>query len=156
MKTIKKAAMLILLVAASAVSFNCSSSDDGGSSSNFYLKCKVNGTLVEFTDPMVINSLAKSITGNDADTGQVVTLFTPLSVTNGTHTITDEPSNVNSYGGSYSDFNADEYTSDETGTLIITEVNADVIKGTFSFTGDDGNGGTISVTEGSFRAENVQ
>jgi len=156
MKTIKKAAMLILLVAASVVSFNCSSSDDGGSSSNFYLKCKVNGTLVEFTDPMVINSLAKSITGNDADTGQVVTLFTPLSVTNGTHTITDEPSNVNSYGGSYSDFNADEYTSDETGTLIITEVNADVIKGTFSFTGDDGNGGTISVTEGSFRAENVQ
>ena len=146
MKTIKKAAMLITLFAASAISFNCSSSDDGGSSSNFYLKCKVNGMLIEFTDPMVINSLAKSITANDENTGQVVSLFTPLNVTTGTHTITDEPSNVDSFGGSFSDFNADEYTSDESGTLIITEVNADVIKGTFSFTGSDGNGGTITVT----------
>ncbi len=156
MKTFKKAAMLIVLVAVSAVSFNCSSDSDSSSSSDFYLKCKVNGTWVEFTDPMVINSLAKSITGNDADTGKAVILFTPLNVANGTHTITDEPSNVDSYGGSYSDFNADDYTDNETGTLIITEVTADVIKGTFSFTGDDGNGGTITVTEGSFRAENIQ
>jgi hypothetical protein len=105
---------------------------------------------------MVINSLAKSITGNDADTGKVVTLFTPLDVANGTHSITDEPSNVDSYAGSFSDFNEDVYTDNETGTMIITEVNADVIKGTFSFTGDDGNGGTITVTEGSFRAENIE
>ncbi len=156
MKTFRKAAMLMLVVIAGAISFNCSSSDDGGSSSNFYLKCKVNGTWVEFADPMVINSLAKSISGNDADTGKMVVLFTPLSVTNGTHTITDEPSNENSYGGSYSDFTEDDYTDNETGTMTITEVTADVIKGTFSFTGEDGNGGTITVTEGSFRAENVE
>lgn len=155
MRTVKKAALLLVLVTVSAISFNCSS-DSGSSSSNFYLKCKVNGTWVEFADPMVINSLAKSITGNDADTGKVVTLFTPLAVSNGTYTITDEPSNVNSYGGSYSDFNQDEYTDNETGTMTITEVTADVIKGTFSFTGDDGNGGTITVTEGSFRAENIE
>ncbi len=156
MKTFKKAAMLIVLVAVSAVSFNCSSDSGSSSSSDFYLKCKVNGTWVEFADPMVINSLAKSITGNDADTGKVVTLFTPLAVANGTFSITDEPSNVDSYAGSFSDFNEDVYTDNETGTMIITEVNADVIKGTFSFTGDDGNGGTITVTEGSFRAENIE
>lgn len=156
MKTFKKAAMLIVLLAVSAVSFNCSSDSDSSSSSNFYLKCKVNGTWVEFADPMVINSLAKSITGNDADTGKAVILFTPLDVANGTFSITDEPSNVDSYAGSYSDFNGDVYSDNETGTMIITEVNADVIKGTFSFTGDDGNGGTITVTEGSFRAENIQ
>jgi Family of unknown function (DUF6252) len=156
MKKIKKIAMLLVMVTASAISFNCSSSDDSSSSSNFYLKCKVNGTLVEFTDPMVINSLAKSITGNDADTGKMVTLFTPLTVGTGTFTITDEPSNENSYAGSYSDFNGDIYSDNETGTMTITEVNADVIKGTFSFTGEDGNGGTITVTEGSFRAENIQ
>lgn len=156
MRTLKKAALLLVLVTVSAISFNCSSDSSSSSSSNFYLKCKVNGTWVEFADPMVINSLAKSITGNDADTGKVVTLFTPLDVANGTYTITDEPSNVDSYGGSYSDFNEDAYTDNETGTMNITEVTADVIKGTFSFTGDDGNGGTITVTEGSFRAENIE
>ncbi|MFN3752596.1 DUF6252 family protein [Flavobacterium sp.] len=156
MRTFKKATILFTLVAFSAIFFGCSSDSSSGSSSNFYLKCKVNGTWVEFADPIVINSLSKSITGNDADTGKVVTLFTPLNVANGTFTITDEPSNVNSYNGSYSDFNEDVYTDNETGTMVITEVTADVIKGTFSFTGDDGNGGTITVTEGSFRAENIE
>ena len=156
MKTFKKAAMLIVLVIASAISLNCSSDSDSSSSSNFYLKCKVNGTWVEFADPMVINSLAKSITGNNTDNGKAVILFTPLDVTNGTYTITDEPSNVDSFAGSFSDFNEEVYTDNETGTMTITEVNADVIKGTFSFTGDDGNGGTVTVTEGSFRAENIE
>ena len=160
MKKFKKAAMLLVMVTISAISFNCSSSDssddNNNNSSTFYLKCKVNGTLVEFTDPMVLNSLAKSITGNDADTGEAVTLFTPLAVGMGTFAITDEPSNENSYGGGYNNFNDDIYSDNETGTMTITEVNADVIKGTFSFTGDDGNGGTVTVTEGSFRAENIQ
>lgn len=156
MKTLKKAVLLFTLVTFSAVSFNCSSDSSDSSSSNFYLKCKVNGTWVEFADPMVINSLAKSITGSNAQTSQVVTLFTPLNVPTGTHTITDEPSNVDSYAGSFSDFNEEVYSDNETGTMIITEVNANVIKGTFSFTGDDGNGGTITVTEGSFRAENIE
>lgn len=155
MKTIKKTAMLFVLAVASAISVNCSS-DSSSSSSNFYLKCKVNGVLIEFNDPVVLNSLAKSITGNDADTSQMLTLFTPLAVTPGTYTITDEPSNENSYGGSFSDFAEDVYTDNETGTLVITQVTADVIKGTFSFTGDDGNGGTVTVTDGSFRAENVE
>jgi hypothetical protein len=156
MRTFKKASLLLVLLAFSAISFNCSSDSSSSSSSNFYLKCKVNGTWVEFTDPFVINSLAKSITGNDSESGKVVTLFTPLNVATGTFTITDEPSNVDSFAGSYSDFNGDVYTDNETGTMSITEVNADVIKGTFTFTGDDGNGGTITVTEGSFRAENIE
>src|SRR6187551_3413434 len=111
MKKIKKAAMLLVMVPVSAISFNCSSSDssddNNNNSSTFYLKCKVNGTLVEFTDPMVLNSLAKSITGNDADTGEAVILFTPLAVGTGTFAITDEPSNENSYGGGYNNFNDD-------------------------------------------------
>jgi hypothetical protein len=155
MKTIKRATILIVLAITGAISINCSS-DSSSSSSTFYLKCKVDGNWVEFADPMVINSLAKSITGNDSETGKVVTLFTPLAVTNGTYSITDEPSNADSFAGSYSNFNENVYTDNETGTMIITEVNADVIRGTFSFTGDDGNGGTITVTEGSFRAENIE
>lgn len=156
MKTFKKTAMLIVLTVTATISFNCSSDGGSSSSSNFYLKCKVNGTWVEFADPMVINSLAKSITGSDAETSQVVTLFTPLNVPTGTHPITDEPSNADSYAGSFSDYNEEVYSDNETGTIIITEVNAEVIKGTFTFSGDDGNGGTITVTEGSFRAENIQ
>lgn len=84
-----------------------------------------------------------------------MSLYLPLDVTTGTFTITDEPSNVEAYGASYSNFATDESSDNETGTVTITQVDADVIKGTFSFTGTN-LGTTYTVTEGEFRAENIE
>lgn len=161
MKLMKKSIAILTLVIAAFLSVNCSSSsdDNGGSGTGFYLKCKVNGVQFTSTDPMVINSLAKSLTGisDNNDTHQeTVSLWFPLNATVGTHTITEEPSNVDSYGASYSDFDSESSTVDASGTMNITEVNANVIKGTFSFTSPDGDGNTITITEGSFRAENIE
>jgi hypothetical protein len=155
MKTIKKIMLLVAVVVTSSLFVNCSSDSSSSDNNTFYLRCKVDGVLIEFTDPMVINSLAKSISGTNATTGKSIFLTLPLNVGTGTHTITDEPSNVDSYNGSYSDFNGDNYTDNETGTITITSVNADVIQGTFAFTGDN-SGTNIVVTEGKFRAENIQ
>lgn len=155
MKTIKKAVMLLVVVVTSSLFVNCSSDSNNTNTGTFYLKCKVNGVLTEFTDPSVINSLSKSITGASAAPSEMVTLFMPLTVATGTFNITSEPSNVNSYGGSYSNFATDVYSDNETGTMTISQVDADVIKGTFAFTGT--NGGVVTtVTEGEFRAENIQ
>lgn len=158
MKLIKKVIAVILLVATASLTTNCSSSSDGdGGNATFYLKCKINGVQFTSSDPFVINSLAKSLTAQSDGTAQeTVSLFMPLDVAVGTYTITEEPSNVDSFGGSYSNFDTEVSTQDASGTMTITEVTADVIKGTFSFTSPDFDGNTISITNGTFRAENVQ
>ncbi len=161
MKLFKKSIAVLLLVTVGLLTTNCSSSDSGGGNGgggSFYLKCKVNGVQFTCTDPMVINSLAKTITAisdNNDSHQELVSLWLPLNAGVGTHTITEEPSNVDSYGASYTDFDNDRATVDASGTMTITEVNADVIKGTFSFTSPDGDGNTITVTNGTFRTENV-
>jgi ABC-type Fe3+-hydroxamate transport system substrate-binding protein len=156
MKALKKITVLLILVLTSSLFVNCSSDSNGSNndSNSFYLKFKINGEQVTFADPTVINSLSKSITGFTTN-GKSMSLYLPLDVTTGTFTITDEPSNVEAYGASYSDFANDESSDNETGTLTITQVDADVIKGIFSFTGTN-LGTTYTVTEGEFRAENIQ
>jgi major membrane immunogen (membrane-anchored lipoprotein) len=160
MKKLKSIIAIALLTITSALFVNCGGSDDDNNTNNndttFYLKCKVNGVQFTSTAPFVINSLSKSITAVNDVTNETVSLYLPLAVANGTYTITDEPSNVDSYNGSYTNFDTDASSDNETGTITITQVDADVIKGTFSFTGEDGNGGTIIVTEGQFRGENIQ
>lgn len=162
MKKLKNVIAIALLTITSALFVNCSGSDDDNNNNTnnndttFYLKCKVNGVQFTSTDPFVINSLSKSITAVNDVTNETVSLYLPLAVANGTYTITDEPSNVDSYNATYTNFDTDASSDNETGTMTITQVDADVIKGTFSFTGEDGNGGTITVTEGQFRGENVQ
>ncbi|WP_449533999.1 DUF6252 family protein [Flavobacterium sp.] len=146
------------MVAVAMLTVNCSSSSDGSSTSSFYLKCKVNGVSFISSDPFVINSMTKSITGqSDSEMVQeTVNLYMPLNVAVGTYTITEEPSNVNSYGGSFHNYDTDRATLNATGTMIVTEVTADVIKGTFSFSSPDADDSMINVTEGTFRAENIQ
>ena len=158
MKLFKKSIAVLLVVVTAALSVNCSSSSDSSSSSSFYIKCKVNGVQFTSSDPFVINSLSKAISGqSDNEASQeLVTLYMPLNVAVGTYTITDEPSNENSYGASYSNFDTDVSTINASGTMKITEVTADVIKGTFSFTSPDSEGGTITISEGTFRADNIQ
>ncbi|MGL2966123.1 DUF6252 family protein [Flavobacterium sp. XGLA_31] len=161
MKLIQKSIAILVLAITATLMVNCSSSSSSGDSgeTTFYLKCKINGVQFTCTDPMVGNSLSKAITAisDNNDTHQeTVSLWMPLGVTVGTHTITEEPSNVNSYGAGYSDFDNSISSQDASGSMTITEVNANVIKGTFSFTSPDGDGNTITVTEGTFRAENIQ
>lgn len=160
MKLMKKSIAFLLLVTVSFLTVNCSTSGDGGSSSStFYLKCKINGVQFKSTDPSVLNSLSKSIVGisdNNDTVQETLVLFMPLAVAPGTYTITEEPSNENSYGVSYNNYDTEVASLNAAGTMTVTQVTADVIKGTFSFTSPDGDGNIITVTDGSFRAENIE
>ena len=159
MKLMKKSIAVLLLALVSLLTVNCSSDGGGSSSSTFYLKCKINGVQFTSTNPSVINSLAKSIVGisdNNDTVQETLVLFMPLTVAPGTYTITEEPSNENSYGVSYNNYDTDVASLNASGTMTVTKVTADVIKGTFSFTSPDGDGNIITVTDGTFSAENVE
>ncbi len=160
MKTFKKTFFLFIVILTSLlINTSCNSDDDNDTTpvaDTFYIKFKANGVQQNFTDITIVNSLSKAIIGNDENQTKTVVITVPLNVTAGTYTITDEPSNVDSYGILYSSDSESISTSNAIGTLVITEVNANIIKGTFNFTAENTDSGpaTITVIEGEFNVEN--
>jgi hypothetical protein len=135
---------------------SCGGSDDSSSAStDLFIKFKYNGVQYTFTDPATINSLSKSISGFQevGNSSNGIVLFMPLEVTTGTFSITDSPSDVNSYNGYFTD-GVEDFSFDGTsGTIVITSVTSEYVKGTFNFSAEV-DGQVVEVTNGSFSAYN--
>lgn len=136
----------------------CSSDDDSsgdGGEDSLYIKYTVNGVNYEF-EPATITSLQKLIMGEQEINSVYnrISLWMPVTPTVGSHAITDETPNDTNLETLH---NAELWVGDVTytatsGTLVVTEMDSEYLKGTFTFTGEDENGATVSVTNGSFRA----
>jgi hypothetical protein len=156
----KKIASLLVLGIA-ALTFSCSSDSDGGNNNNndeLFMNYKVNGVQhnygeMEMTTLQTLNTLIISL-GNEADDFRSLRIFVPNNKTEGAHTVTYAPSDVDAYQASYG---TGELSVDGTsGTINITHIDADFIEGTFNFTGVDGTtGDTYTITDGEFRADNI-
>lgn len=137
-----------------ACSSDDNSSGDGGEDS-LYIKYTVNGVNYDF-EPATITSLQKLIMGKQEINSVYnrISLWMPVTPTVGSHAITDETPNDTNLETLH---NAELWVGDATytaisGTLVVTEMDNEYLKGTFTFTGEDENGATVSVTNGSFRA----
>lgn len=136
----------------------CSSDDDSsgdGGEDSLYIKYTVNGVNYDF-EPATITSLQKLIMGEQEINSVYnrISLWMPVTPTVGSHAITDETPNDTNLETLH---NAELWVGDSTytatsGTLVVTEMDSEYLKGTFTFTGEDENGATVSVTNGSFRA----
>lgn len=138
-----------------ACSSDDNSSGDGGGDNSLYIKYTVNGVNYEF-EPATITSLQKLIMGEQEINSVYnrISLWMPVTPTVGSHAITDETPNDTNLETLH---NAELWVGDATytatsGTLVVTEMDNEYLKGTFTFTGEDENGATVSVTNGSFRA----
>lgn len=138
-----------------ACSSDDDSSGDGGGDNSLYIKFTVNGVNYEF-EPATITSLQKLIMGEQEINSVYnrISLWMPVTPTVGSHAITDETPNDTNLETLH---NAELWVGDATytatsGTLVVTEMDSEYLKGTFTFTGEDENGATVSVTNGSFRA----
>jgi hypothetical protein len=159
-QTMKKIATMAVLFVA-ALTFSCSSDDDGGNNNNndeLFMNYKVNGVAHSYDETQMstlrtLNTLMISL-GDEADNFRSLRLFVPNDKTEGTHTVTYAPSDVDAYQASYG---TEDLSVDGTsGTINITHIDADFIEGTFNFTGVDGStGDTYTITDGEFRADNV-
>lgn len=152
MMTMKK---LILSVFATFVLFACSSDDDGGSNNggDIFITFKVNGTTYNM-EPYTSASLQVEI---GADQGinasyRAISLLMPTDYELGSHSITDSW-DEDAYNASFSQ--GDITIDAVSGTLVITTINDDFIQGTFNFTGEDEDGMTYNITEGSFKADKL-
>src|SRR5690606_2882318 len=119
-----------------------SSSEDDNS---LYVRFTANGQQYNF-EAETITSLQRLVMG-DEDVNDVYTrisLWMPVTPTTGNHTITDDlPSDDNLE----TLYNAELWIGDATytgtvGTLTITDLSEEYVKGTFTFTGEDENGVT--------------
>ncbi|MDI1256430.1 MAG: DUF6252 family protein [Flavobacterium sp.] len=152
MKKLARIAFVFLAVMAMSCS---SSNDDGGSSSDeMYLRWTQGGTSYDIADPGTISSLSTVITasqGTDASM-RMLSLWMPNNATVGTHPIVyNSGSQTDVYSANLS-IGSDIMVDSASGTINITSIDADYIKGTFSFTGTDFDGQTYTITNGSFRA----
>ncbi|MDP2161516.1 MAG: hypothetical protein Q8K02_13605 [Flavobacterium sp.] len=146
---------LILSVFATFVLFACSSDDDGGSNNggDIFITFKVNGTTYNM-EPYTSASLQVEI---GADQGinasyRAISLLMPTDYELGSHSITDSW-DEDAYNASFSQ--GDITIDAVSGTLVITTINDDFIQGTFNFTGEDEDGMTYNITEGSFKADKL-
>ncbi|ALM50112.1 hypothetical protein AMR72_15125 [Flavobacterium psychrophilum] len=148
---------LLLIFIAAAVVFACSDDDNsnanngGNGSDEIFITFKANGTTYTM-EPASSTSLKFRVSADQGldSTYRDITLVMPVEYSIGAHTITDAPSNLEAYEASYSQ---GDVTIDGTnGTLTITALNEDYIEGTFNFTGNDSDGNSFNITNGSFRA----
>ena len=120
-----------------------------------YLKFSANGQAYSF-EPETIGSLRKLIMGGimENDSYTRLSLWMPVNPTIGTHQLVDATvtdANINTL------YTADFWIGDDvfdatSGTVTITEIDSEYIKGTFSFTGTKDGGATTTISNGSFRA----
>lgn len=153
----KKLATLLLVVIATSM-IGCSSDDSGGNTEEgFYLKFTYSGKQY-FFEPQTGTSLQTVIMGmedvNDVQTR--LSLYLPENPSVGTFEITnDTPTDQNlaTVHNAILTVGDANYAA-TSGTLKITSLTEDIIKGTFSFTATDDNGVVVTVTNGSFTAFN--
>ncbi|HEY0091429.1 MAG TPA: hypothetical protein VGB43_02990 [Flavobacterium sp.] len=152
MKKIQLAAMAIIAL----LTFSCSDDNDNPTpvpvNDDTYIEFKINGTQVNMDEPGTITSLMASISATKDEGADIraIVLTIPVDATEGTHTITDaSPSDLTAYSAHYSmgdvSFNA------SSGTMVISDIGAEYMEGTFTFTGEY-EGVTYNVTEGKFSA----
>ncbi|HET8809799.1 MAG TPA: DUF6252 family protein [Flavobacteriaceae bacterium] len=115
--------------------------DTGGSSYSF--------------EAYTADSQSRLIRGEEGtgDTYTSISLWMPLDVTEGTHSIVDAPGgDLEAYTANYTSVGEDLNVDATSGTLEITAITAEYIEGTFTFTGTDGTGNEVEITNGEFKA----
>ncbi|WP_130735941.1 hypothetical protein [Flavobacterium sp. J27] len=151
----KKVSQFFLILISLTIA-SCSSDDSSNNGDDaLYIRYTFNNVSYDF-EPTTITSLQKHIMG-EKEINTVynrISLWMPTNPSLGSHEITDETptsSNLETLHNAELWVGNDTYTA-TSGTIVVTEINEEYIKGTFTFTGDDGNGTSVSVTNGSFRA----
>ena len=137
------------------MAIGCSSSDDNGGSSSdeIYLRWTEGGTSYDIEDVQTGTSLATAISGYQGidDSFRGMTLWMPNNPTLGSHPLVyDNGSEVDIYSADFA--KGDIAIGALSGTINITSLDSEYIKGTFSFSGTGSDGETYTITNGSFRA----
>ncbi len=171
MKTISKFSVVVIMTAATFFS-SCSNDDGGGSAlpSGSYVKASVDGADFQSTEQLTVSAYSS---GNLAIQGTLMdgttislnvgaidnTLETGIYNVNATNSFEVNFGScnimklVNMTAVAYNSVNCENAT----GTIEITYIDETKVEGTFSFVGKEVkvdetcNGGTVNVTNGSFR-----
>lgn len=136
--------------------FACSSDDDNSSDNgdDIFITFKANGMSYTM-EPYTSKSMEVYIAADQGlnETYREIQLRMPVDFNSGSHPIVDSY-DLEDYKASYTE---GDVTIDATsGTLEITSIDGEYMEGTFEFEGEDGEGTTYIITEGSFKTYNIE
>ena len=151
----KITAMFLMLFVAILSSCSSDDADPAIADTALYLKFTANNINYSF-DPETIGSEKKLIMGTKFENNVVsrLSLWMPTNPTIGTHAFVDDTASDDISNLLYTaDFwlGMDVYNA-TAGSITITDMDSEYIKGTFFFTGTNSNGSTTTVSNGTFRA----
>lgn len=158
MKNFKTNLRIALIILITSLTFqSCSSDDDNSASSDTFIRFTIDGTDYNFENIVTAGSgNSISLNGNNGDGlgdfGDTnLSILFPSTVTNGTYDLD---------GGFLADYSINfsseplnfDFDSADDGTVTFTNSGSGgYFEGTFDATISNGNGSTISVTNGEFR-----
>ena len=157
----KKHFIKFTLLLLSIICISCSKNDDtkvtpvtdpANIVAGEFINLKCNNVQYNFINPEILNSGAKTLNAFTTNEKRI-SIFLPLTVTAGTYSITDS-SNPNAYALSLAInlINLDAYAT--AGSITVTSVTSNNVKGTFNCSFPSSGGQNFIVTEGSFNVGN--
>ncbi len=159
MKIIKTT--LIAFVAIVGLTLQSCSKDDSGPNDDAetYIRFTIGTTDYDFRDIATAESQSITLNGNNgeglADTGDTrISIWLPLEPETGSYEVTYEIFATNQVSFSSESLGFD-FDFAESGNIIITKVSADFIEGTFTATIVSESDTTINITNGEFKAYNM-
>ncbi len=115
-----------------------------------YFRAKVNGTMINFANVIGFNLMdTYRLAGTNIDNSMSISV--PQTITVGTYPLGEDLTGVTA--GYIPGSGQDAYYSIDGGSIVITSVSNGWIKGKFAFTGENFDGETVNVTEGSFNVQ---
>lgn len=123
-----------------------------------FIKFKYNNVVYTIPTPDTFTDTKREIRGSQGINAEYkkISLFIPNNVTLGAHTVTYDPLNPVSYEIHFVSQAEGLYFDATVGGINITSITDTTIEGVFQGTQTDTDGNTITITEGSFKANRYE
>src|SRR5690606_33990907 len=102
-----------------------------------FLNFKLNGEQIEMFEPSCFIISSTIISAGEAEGEKVIVIYMPINPSLGSHVITAPSENFDTYNVTFA-LTANTAFQATSGTLTLTSIDNDFIKGTFSFNGQIG------------------
>lgn len=156
-----KFSLLIFLAIASLTFTSCSDDDDLPSYSDTYVKFTLDGTDYNFENVITAESASITLNANNgsgiSDPGDTqIALWLPLVYSEGTYDVSQMFSDDDTYQISFSSVSLDfDFDFAKSGKIIITKKTKDYVEGTFNAEITNDKDVTKVISNGKFRAMNM-
>ena len=160
MKKLKFNLLAVLVIIGLGMS-SCSSDDDSNDAQELetFIRFSINGTNFQYENIATVESSNVTVNGQNGlsedDDYSFASIWFPLGFTAGTYDFSGDFFQDGDYKLNFesNSLNVDDWAT--SGSVTITSINSEFIRGTFTATVTDGDGGAVVIENGEFKAFSI-